>query len=141
MGEVLAQARQDRGQVTLALLDLDGFKQINDSLGHAAGDLVIRDVAQALTGAISTNQFLFRWGGDEFALVFPELDRKQSYQVLVSYQAALAQASPPGFSLTASLGLATFPEDGLMLEELFQKADAEMYQEKLSRNPPDTPLG
>lgn len=138
MGEILAQARQDRGQVTLALLDLDGFKQINDSLGHATGDLVIRDVAQALTEAVSTNQFLFRWGGDEFALVFPELDRRQSYQALASYQAALAQASPPGFSLTASLGLATFPEDGLMLEELFQKADAEMYREKLARNSGDT---
>lgn len=138
MGEILAQARQDRGQVTLALLDLDGFKQINDSLGHTAGDLVIRDVAQALIKAVTINQFLFRWGGDEFALILPALDREQSYQALASYQAALAQASPPGFNLTASLGLATFPEDGLMLEELFQKADAEMYREKLARNSGDT---
>jgi len=128
--------RRDRA-VALILIDLDNFKLVNDSLGHAAGDRLLRRVAGRLRGAEGDAGLLSRSGGDEFMLLVADLPRDRAVQIARETADELAdRLSRPftvaraEFHVEASIGISVFPGDADGAEELLQHADVAMYQSK-----------
>jgi diguanylate cyclase (GGDEF)-like protein len=127
----LSRANRFRRPLAVLVLDCDGFKAINDHLGHAAGDAALRRVAETLRSSVRQYDIVARYGGDEFALVLPEADVPDAETVAERLQATFAHAVSklyPG--LTASLGVAVFRESPPDAAECFQRADAAMYRAK-----------
>jgi len=118
----------------LLLLDLDRFKIINDSQGHASGDRLLREVAQRLQQLLRPADTLARLGGDEFVLMLPGCGPLEAQQMAGRLQAALREPLPSGdaleLKLTASIGIAICPADGAELDALLKNADLAMYEAK-----------
>ena len=130
---LFAQARASGQPLALLLLDLDHFKAINDTHGHDAGDAVLRDVAEVLTREIRHDDLACRWGGEEMLAVLRNCDLARAEERAVKLRAAIAAAQPggvPGLRVTASIGVAAFPEHGAGLEELTKRADTALYVAK-----------
>ncbi len=134
-----AAALQTAGVSVLVYADLNGFKQINDSLGHAAGDQLLRDVAQTLTMATRSSDVLGRVGGDEFAVLLVDCGEADRRAVMSRLSASMARRFPVDqgvgqpahiLQVSASMGHACYPEDAGDLETLMRKADARMYVNK-----------
>ncbi|MDP2306227.1 MAG: GGDEF domain-containing protein [Pseudomonadota bacterium] len=128
---------------TAAGLDLDGFKAVNDRLGHAEGDRVLRAVAETLAGAVRSTDFVARCGGDEFALLLPDTDERGAQLLLARLRGALCDAmAAGGWPVTFSVGAVSFreaegpvrkvPRAGLPANErdLMQLVDARVYEAK-----------
>ena len=135
---VLLAQRRDR-RVALMLVDLDRFKQVNDALGHRAGDLVLREAANRIAGCLRKADTLARHGGDEFVVVIPDLQQDGDCQVVA--EKILHSLVPPfrvegrEFSIGASIGVSLFPADAGDGETMLRNADAAMYRAKeLGRN-------
>lgn len=121
----------------LLLLDLDGFKCVNDTFGHDVGDLLLIEVSRRLTKAVGDKGFVARWGGDEFTILQANLENKGDMASLTSRieQAISEPLLIAGHTLTidASIGVSYFPEDGDSLQTLIRHADAAMYRVKHGR--------
>lgn len=131
----LGQARRLNKFVAVLLLDLDNFKHINDTLGHATGDLLIRSVAERLRTECRTCDTLARWGGDEFVLLLTDLDDIQNTTIATEKFLSLLTEKPFATSecdinTTASIGIALYPQDGQDPETLLKRADTAMYEAK-----------
>jgi len=133
----LAQRRDSR--VGVMLVDLDDFKLVNDSLGHRAGDSVLREVARRLGGCVRKADTVARQGGDEFVVVIPDLALEADCQVVA--EKILRALEPPcmvdgrEFRIGASIGISVFPADAGDGEALLRNADVAMYRAKqLGRN-------
>ena len=130
----IAQAQRNRRKLALMFLDLDGFKPVNDQLGHLLGDKLLRDVAGRLQSCVRRSDTLSRFGGDEFALLLPEVRRPEDMAALAGK--LLGSLSKPfiiddhELSLSASIGLALYPEAGESAETLIRHADLAMYEAK-----------
>ncbi|MHB1796957.1 MAG: putative bifunctional diguanylate cyclase/phosphodiesterase [Vulcanimicrobiaceae bacterium] len=132
--ESLAIAKRSGTSVGVIFLDIDGFKQINDTFGHQVGDRVLVDLAARVRQTVRMGETVGRFGGDEFAAVYPAV---QSNEELADAAGRLLRVfshplSVEGreFQLSASLGVATYPGDGGDVTELLQHADAAMYRAK-----------
>jgi diguanylate cyclase (GGDEF)-like protein/PAS domain S-box-containing protein len=137
MEAALWQARLGGDAVGLLFLDLDGFKSVNDALGHAAGDELLQVVADRLRARLRRGDLLARLGGDEFLVGLPSLDpvtaRAEAEQVAAALQAALLEPlSLAGtvVQVSASIGVSVHPEDGAEFGPLLHAADARMYAAK-----------
>jgi len=128
--EELKRAERYGYPLSLAVLDLKGFKAINDRLGHAAGDLALVRVAQALSKERRNGDRVFRWGGDEFAALFPHTGKEGAVRAAFRYARAIEGICLEGLCLGVNIGLATYPEDGMTTDELLSAADTRMYQAK-----------
>jgi diguanylate cyclase (GGDEF)-like protein/PAS domain S-box-containing protein len=131
----IAAAGAEGAHIELAIMDLDHFKEVNDTLGHANGDLLLREVGRRATEALPEQDLCARLGGDEFALLHRHATGAP-FAVLGRIQTALnAPIELEGLpvSIEASLGVARFPEDGVSLDQLMRRADHAMYQCKASR--------
>ncbi|MCS6780854.1 MAG: diguanylate cyclase [Geminicoccaceae bacterium] len=130
----IERARASGERVALVLIDLDRFKELNDALGHAAGDAVLRVLARRLREAASERDLVARVGGDEFALLIGGLDPTASLDPrLALLERRLTEPIPleeGEVVLGASFGVALWPEDGLDLAGLLARADAAMYRAK-----------
>ncbi|MEX2534938.1 MAG: sensor domain-containing diguanylate cyclase [Trueperaceae bacterium] len=126
----LARARRYGQAFNLVMIDLDGFKRINDKVGHQAGDRALVQVGEAIKRERREGDSVFRWGGDEFALILPQVDSNQAFLVAERYRAAIARVRLGDHSLSASFGIASYPEDGSDAESLLRKADDLMYRHK-----------
>lgn len=131
----LVNAQQNDEMVGVAFLDLDRFKTINDTLGHAIGDQLLQEVGRRLRHCLRDCDAIARWGGDEFTLLLPHLAAAEDISKIA--QRILAELSQPfqienqEFYITASLGIALYPYDGEDAEVLLKNADTAMYHAKL----------
>lgn len=132
---VLVEARRAGSKVTVAYIDLDNFKQINDRFGHAAGDEVLKVLAGRMAGCVRASDLLVRLGGDEFAVVFPNSFQDEPGIVRRLQELRAAFSSPvivEGHMIrpSCSMGAAFFPRDGETPESLLASADRAMYEAK-----------
>jgi len=123
----LSRAHRDGGDVTLVMLDLDHFKQLNDTRGHQAGDEVLRRTAATLREQRRAYDVAARYGGEEFALIAPGLAAADATAAAERIRAAIAGN---GCGVTASVGVATYPADAADPDALVAAADAALYQSK-----------
>jgi diguanylate cyclase (GGDEF)-like protein len=128
--EEVTHAEAEGGNTGLVMLDLDGFKKINDSEGHLAGDEILRKVSVVLA-EVAGIQHTYRYGGDEFAVLLPGSDREQTAETAEQMRGAVeSRIGGDGLPLTVSLGVAAYPETAGSAEELIYRADAAMYHAK-----------
>jgi diguanylate cyclase (GGDEF)-like protein len=128
LGALLSSGdEREARQLSLVVIDLDHFKDVNDRHGHAAGDRLLRSAAAALTAVCRVGDRAFRIGGDEFALVLPGADRGQARIVAERAQAAIDRLAG---AIGASWGVAATPADGVTRDELMAAADSAMYKRK-----------
>jgi diguanylate cyclase (GGDEF)-like protein/PAS domain S-box-containing protein len=127
-------ASRHRGKLAVLFLDLDGFKHINDSLGHAIGDKLLKSVAGRLVDCVRASDTVSRQGGDEFVILLSEV--AQVDDAAISARRILMMLTAPhsiddrDLHVTASIGVSVYPDDGLDAETLIQNADTAMYQAK-----------
>jgi len=129
----LSLAKRSNGHLALMFLDLDHFKDINDSLGHSIGDALLIELAKRLRLVLRTEDTVTRLGGDEFILLLPGVDAIGAAHVAQKLLDAIAGSywiELYDLALTASIGIALYPADGVDLETLSQSADAAMYRAK-----------
>lgn len=132
--QLIAHARLRNESVATMFLDLDQFNQINDSFGHAVGDLVLREISQRLSHCLREAEVLARWGGDEFvvALSSPEVEQT-SRRIAAAMLETLHQpvfAEKHELHLSGSIGISLYPGDGLDVQTLLRAADTAMYHAK-----------
>lgn len=131
-----ARAARKHNHVALLFIDLDGFKSINDSIGHLAADSLLQQVASRLASCIRSYDTACRYGGDEFVVLLPHIDRRE--QALAAQDKIAARLAMPYIvgrkpvRMTASSGLALYPSDGKDCTELLKVADGAMYDSKAS---------
>jgi diguanylate cyclase (GGDEF)-like protein/PAS domain S-box-containing protein len=134
LNQAILSARRQRHHVGLLFIDLDHFKQVNDTLGHETGDYVLRDVSKRLAGAVREGDTVSRAGGDEFVIVLPDLEKPEFAQV-VADKILIELARPIEVSghelrVTASIGISHYPNDGTDIQHLLKHADSAMYKAK-----------
>lgn len=130
----IENARRNKQTVAVALLDVDHFKNINDSLGHHIGDQLLQEVSNRLINSVRVSDTIARMGGDEFAFLLPNIDYPGGTdmvfkKVMKAFEATVV-ASEHHLHATASIGVCVFPQDGDDLSVLMRKADTAMYQAK-----------
>lgn len=140
--EELARCQRTRGNCVILFIDLDHFKHINDTWGHRAGDMVLHEAAQRLKKTLRIEDFVGRYGGEEFAVVLALTSLEDAKQVAERIRCALADSSflwetddegtPISISVSASIGIAISPEHGNSRAALIEAADTAMYQAKHS---------
>jgi diguanylate cyclase (GGDEF)-like protein len=130
----VAMAHRHKSRFAVLFVDLDGFKHINDTMGHGAGDRVLQLAARRLTSAIRASDTVSRHGGDEFLVLLPETSQASDAAIIADkLQVALsapAQIDSQPIELGASIGIAVYPEDGKDAETLITCADTAMYRAK-----------
>jgi diguanylate cyclase (GGDEF)-like protein len=133
LGQRLTPRRLGDGLLTVAYLDLDNFKQVNDRLGHAAGNTVLLMVADAIRSTLRADDLSARVGGDEFVVVLTDCDEPLARSVLERLRAAIqARSDADRLGISASIGavcLAAYPEQ---VDTVLQRADAALYRAKLA---------
>jgi diguanylate cyclase (GGDEF)-like protein len=129
---MLAQASRTLSPMTLVLIDIDHFKDVNDRLGHPIGDQALASVGAALSSALRASDFGGRNGGEEFAVVLPDTDVHGAAATAEKIRLAIASIELPGVELTmtASLGIASYPQHSTSAEGLERLADAALYTAK-----------
>jgi diguanylate cyclase (GGDEF)-like protein/PAS domain S-box-containing protein len=134
LGIALAQTQRNKKEVGIAMLDLDHFKGVNDTLGHDVGDLLLKATAERLSAALRKGDTVARVGGDEFVLILPELymieDASQVAQKIVDSFCKPFLIDTHQLVVTTSIGIAVYPQDGTDEVVLLKNADKAMYQAK-----------
>jgi diguanylate cyclase (GGDEF)-like protein len=132
--QAIVQSARQQKQVALLFIDLDKFKNVNDSLGHAAGDKLLQLVAERLTACIRYGDTACRYGGDEFVIMLPEIENQESLSVVTekirSNLAAFYELDGNVIKVTASIGTAVYSNDGQDYSDLIKQADNAMYLAK-----------
>ncbi|GAB4539621.1 MAG: EAL domain-containing protein [Pleurocapsa sp.] len=134
LAKALNQARNHRKMLAVMFLDLDRFKIINDTLGHAVGDLLLKNVVERLKLCIREQDIISRWGGDEFTLLLPEIHCSEDASAIAQ---RILEALKSSFDIdghylhvTSSIGIAVYPQDGEDADTLLKNADFALYQVK-----------
>ena len=131
---VLAKARESGNKVAVMILDLDRFKNVNDSLGHEIGDRVMKEVAARLTSNLRQNDLAARWGGDEFVIVLPDLAgiyeaTRVADKILKAFNESI-HLDEHTLHVFTTIGVALYPRDGIDGLALLKNADAALYRAK-----------
>jgi diguanylate cyclase (GGDEF)-like protein/PAS domain S-box-containing protein len=134
VSQAISLARRHGGQAAVLFLDLDGFKHINDSLGHAAGDEFLKSMAKRLLNCVRSPDTVSRQGGDEFVVLLQDVrkpeDAATTARRVLQAVSEIHLADHSELHVTASIGISIFPNDGLDAETLIKNADSAMYQAK-----------
>ena len=132
--QAIAAAARKRQQILLLFIDLDNFKKVNDTVGHAIGDILLQQAAQRLQSSVRTGDTVARLGGDEFIIMIPVIKNQQEIdEVLQRVQFAFSRPfdlAEHHFHITCSIGLTLYPDDGTTPDDLLKNADLAMYQAK-----------
>jgi diguanylate cyclase (GGDEF)-like protein len=133
----IARSNRNGSLIGVLFIDLNGFKAVNDSLGHAVGDQLLRDIGVQLQSFVRASDTVARLGGDEFCLVLPDLSDTTSSENL---RQEIAQnlkmtlgTGKTSLTVSASVGLAIYPRDGADADALYKHADSLMYRDKIGR--------
>ena len=137
LDHALRNARRSNDPLTLAVLDLDRFKEVNDTLGHQVGDALLIDVAKRLAESVREGDTVARLGGDEFAVILPRHDDASSAhdvakRIAAAVREPFSMSGCPALEVGVSIGLAMFPDDAETESKLMQCADVAMYDAKRS---------
>ena len=137
LDQAILNAQRHRGGVAVAFIDLDGFKMVNDGLGHNAGDALLKIVAQRMSDCLRRNDTVGRFGGDEFVIILSDQDADAGpvSPVLEKVREALTQPialEGQEVRVSCSMGVVRYPRDGVGTDALLMKADAAMYRAKES---------
>ncbi|MCG7974273.1 MAG: EAL domain-containing protein [Candidatus Thiodiazotropha taylori] len=132
--QAISKAKRNNSQLAVLFVDLDRFKEINDSLGHAVGDMVLKEAAKRFSESVREEDLLARLGGDEFTFISEGL-KKPQHAAIVAQQIIRSLELPfemdnHQFFLTASIGISVYPQDGRSADTLLRNADAAMYKAK-----------
>ena len=125
-----ARGLRDGRPYSVLVMDLTGFKVVNDTLGHAAGDVALKAVAAALSNAAREGDIVARWGGDEFVALLAGADAAAAADVGERFRRLIENIHVGGYQLGLDVGIATFPDEGVTSAELLRVADADMYLNK-----------
>jgi diguanylate cyclase (GGDEF)-like protein/PAS domain S-box-containing protein len=134
IGHAIAAAKRHSEQVAVLFLDVDGFKHINDSLGHTVGDKLLQSISQRLLECVRGGDTVSRQGGDEFVVLLSELAQPRAAALMAGRMLQAVAAShlvdAHELHVTTSIGVSVYPDDGLNAETLIKNADTAMYQAK-----------
>jgi diguanylate cyclase (GGDEF)-like protein/PAS domain S-box-containing protein len=134
LSQAIASARRYRKHVAVLFLDLDGFKHINDSLGHPIGDKLLQSISKRLIGCVRESDTVSRRGGDEFVVLLSEVHHAEDAAIIAKKMLQEVAETHPinqrDLHITASIGVSVFPGDGQNAETLIKNADTAMYQAK-----------
>ncbi|MCD6419770.1 MAG: GGDEF domain-containing protein [Synergistetes bacterium] len=120
--------------LSITISDIDRFKEVNDTLGHKMGDKVLIDTAHIMLESIRKTDIVARYGGDEFAIIFPETQKETAEKIMLRIREKIEDyAKGIGIPISISFGVASYPEDGNSSQELLKVADSNMYQDKMER--------
>jgi diguanylate cyclase (GGDEF)-like protein len=136
--QTIVLARREAGTAAVLLIDLDRFKEINDTLGHQSGDVLLAQIGTTLSAAVRESDTVARLGGDEFAVVAPRTDGEGALQLAEKLRAALARPSTVmgiDLEMDASVGISVFPKDGVDANTLLRRADVALYLSKDAHAP------
>jgi diguanylate cyclase (GGDEF)-like protein/PAS domain S-box-containing protein len=134
LDHAVRKARRRQGRFSVLFIDLDHFKEVNDTLGHAAGDQLLQSVSERLASAVRQSDLVARFGGDEFVVLIEE--HRGPEEVMIVAQKILAYLERPlllewrEVKISGSVGISSYPDDGTDVETLMKNADAAMYQAK-----------
>jgi len=132
----LEKAKATKSKLSLVTVDIDNFKVYNDTLGHQAGDKILKDLARLLRNQSRKMDHVCRYGGEEFTIILPQTDQKEAYMIAerlrvdIQKYPFLNEEIFPNKMLTVSLGIATFPENGQLPAELITSSDKSLYKAK-----------
>ena len=131
----LAAAGRKGGKVSVAMVDVDHFKRVNDQYGHAEGDRALRVIAQSLVDVVRTADVVCRYGGEEVCLILPDTDIEQAELLAARVREAVPAACKAsnvagGLRITVTIGIACFPDDALDANTIMDLADRRMYRGK-----------
>lgn len=130
---LLPEMLKKNDRVTLVMIDMDSFMQVNDTYGHDEGDRVLIDTGRYLQASLPADAALFRFGGDQFAVLFPGGNEKEEVFLLMErIRAGYSCPLPDGSQQTISMGISSSPDDGELPSDLIRKADAAMVRAKLN---------
>jgi len=127
----LSDAKRHKFSVSLLVIDLDHFKNVNDTHGHGVGDIVLKEVGEVLNRNCRTEDFVARFGGEEFVMIFSHCDIDFAFTKAENIRMSIEECQPNGLTITASIGVAALAEED-DFESLFDKADKAVYEAKES---------
>jgi diguanylate cyclase (GGDEF)-like protein len=136
---ILGDAKGSYGPISLAFIDIDNFLKLNNEYGHVAGDEVLKKIAEIIREVAGDEGIPVRYGGDEFVIIFPGIEREQAFLAVEKLRTEASQtsfkvgengASIDGISLSA--GISCYPMDGRLKSELLRKADQALYRAKVT---------
>jgi diguanylate cyclase (GGDEF)-like protein len=134
--KLLYKGKLKKQPITLFSLDMNNFKSINDNYGHGAGDLALKKLSKLLVNNIRKNDLVFRWGGDEFLIVTPNLGKEGAeylvHRINKAVDNEVNKFNNANINLGISIGFAVFPGDGKTFDQLLSIADKKMYKVKFS---------
>src|SRR5208282_3340202 len=131
----IRRASRTNRPVSLLMLDIDNFKEFNDSFGHEAGDVALQNLCQILKGLIRSEDIACRYGGDEFVLILPDSSAELTAQRAEEMRMAVGRAEVQSQGhllkpMRLSFGIATYPADGITSHDLLRAADAALFRAK-----------
>lgn len=135
LSRAIVRARRESSRIAVLFLDLDRFKDINDSLGHAAGDRILRAAAVRVQQTVGQHHTVARLGGDEFTVVLEDLEsadqaERTAREIIMAFEAPLIIDERQEVSISPSIGISLYPDHGQVPTELLKQADTAMYQAK-----------
>jgi diguanylate cyclase (GGDEF)-like protein len=129
-GELLKSSKK-KGKLSILFIDINNFKEINDTLGHEEGNILLYQIAQAIRKHVRFNDIVGRYGGDEFICILLNISKEEAKQILERMQKSILEMEiGQKYKVSISGGVATFPDDGGTIKELIRVADKRMYEHK-----------
>jgi diguanylate cyclase (GGDEF)-like protein len=133
LGEEVARHERRSREFALITIDLNGFKEVNERLGHLEGDRLLADIGAALEEVVRGEDSVFRQGGDEFAVIAPETNAEEALDVTARLRSSIAGCGSEAAPVSAGTGFAIFPADGRTPGELLGRADSDLLEAKRGR--------
>ncbi|MCX7871099.1 MAG: sensor domain-containing diguanylate cyclase [bacterium] len=126
----LEKAKNYSYPLTLLMIDTDKFKQYNDTFGHPEGDKLLKNIANILTKNVRKNDYVCRYGGDEFAIILVNTKKQDAYYIAERIRQSYSSLKKGDIQVSASIGIASYPDDAITKDDLIKKADTALYEAK-----------